>query len=95
MLPKNLPAINSKSLNQCFACGQDNPIGLKLKFSWDGKTARAEFTPTELHQGWQGVLHGGIIYTLLKTLVASPQIGMFQNGQSLLDIIRMAQGTHP
>jgi len=65
MLPKNLPAINSKSLNQCFACGQDNPIGLKLKFSWDGKTATAEFTPTEFHQGWQGVLHGGIISTIL------------------------------
>jgi len=70
MLPKNLPAIDAKSLNQCFACGQDNPIGLKLKFSWDGKTARAEFTPTELHQGWQGVLHGGIIYTLLDEAMA-------------------------
>ena len=65
MLPKDLPAIDAKNVNQCFACGQDNPIGLKLKFSWDGKNARAEFTPTELHQGWQGVLHGGIISTLL------------------------------
>lgn len=65
MLPKNLPAIDTKNLNQCFACGQDNPIGLKLKFTWDGTTARAEFTPTEFHQGWSNVVHGGIIFTLL------------------------------
>lgn len=65
MLPKNLPNISVKSLNECFACGQDNPIGLKLKFSWDGKTARAEFAPTKFYQGWHGILHGGILFTLL------------------------------
>ncbi len=65
MLPKDIPGIDAKNLNQCFACGQDNPIGLKLKFSWDGKTAKAEFTPSELHQGWNEILHGGITCTLL------------------------------
>lgn len=49
----------------CFGCGRDNPIGLKLKFEWDGKTARAEFIPTEFYQGWPGVVHGGIILCLL------------------------------
>jgi len=38
---------------------------LKLKFEWDGKVAKAEFTPTELHQGWAGIIHGGIITTIL------------------------------
>jgi len=65
MIPKDLPNIDAKDLNKCFACGQDNPIGLKLKFSWDGKTAKAEFTPNELHQGWNEIVHGGIIFTLL------------------------------
>lgn len=50
---------------QCFGCGQDNPIGLKLNFQQDGKTARAEFTPTEFYQGWPGLVHGGIIVCLL------------------------------
>ena len=54
-----------KESSMCFACGQDNPIGLKLRFDWDGKTARAEFTPSKLHQGWSGVVHGGIITCLL------------------------------
>lgn len=51
--------------SQCFGCGQDNPIGLKLNFQWDGKTARAEFTPAEFHQGWPGIVHGGITICLL------------------------------
>ena len=54
-----------KSLDMCFACGKDNPIGLKLRFEWDGKVAKAEFTPGKLYQGWSGILHGGIITCLL------------------------------
>jgi len=49
----------------CFGCGQNNPIGLKLSFRQDGKTARAEFTPSQLYQGWPGVVHGGIIICML------------------------------
>ena len=60
-----LPIDMEKSLGMCFACGKDNPIGLKLRFDWDGETARAEFTPSELHQGWSGIVHGGIISCLL------------------------------
>jgi len=54
-----------KGYNMCFGCGQDNPIGLKLNFKWDGKEARAEFTPNKFHQGWAGLIHGGIITCLL------------------------------
>jgi len=54
-----------KSLTMCFACGRDNPIGLKLNFKWDNNTARAEFTPSQFHQGWSGIVHGGIIGCLL------------------------------
>ncbi len=54
-----------KDYSLCFGCGQDNPFGLKLSFQWDGKTARAEFTPTEFYQGWAGVVHGGIIICIL------------------------------
>jgi len=62
----NLPEISiDENYSMCFGCGQDNPIGLKLIFDWDGKTARAEFTPTKLYQGWPDIVHGGILMALL------------------------------
>ena len=64
----NWPQISidtEKQFDMCFACGQKNPIGLKLHFDWNGKVARAEFTPAEFHQGWSGVVHGGIMTCLL------------------------------
>ena len=54
-----------ESYRSCFGCGQDNPIGLKLAFKWDGNTAREEFTPGDLYQGWPGLVHGGIMACLL------------------------------
>ncbi len=58
-------AIDDRDYSLCFGCGPNNPIGLKLSFLWDGKTARAEFTPTEFYQGWSGLVHGGIVICLL------------------------------
>ncbi len=52
----------------CFACGKDNPIGLKLRPVFDGESATAEFTPGQFHQGWNEATHGGILYTLLDEL---------------------------
>jgi uncharacterized protein (TIGR00369 family) len=54
-----------KESDKCFACGQKNPIGLKLKFDWDGQEVKAKFTPGEYHQGWAGLVHGGIMSCLL------------------------------
>lgn len=64
----NWPKISvdiDKDFDMCFVCGPKNPIGLKLKFTPEGKGVRAEFTPGELHQGWSGVVHGGIIGCIL------------------------------
>ncbi len=58
------------SESMCFGCGQNNPIGLKLNFQWDGKTAKTEFTPTKVYQGWSGVVHGGIITSMLDEAMA-------------------------
>ncbi len=55
----------------CFGCGTKNPISLKLKFSFDGEICKAEFIPKEYHQGFDGVVHGGITATLLDEAVAN------------------------
>ena len=54
----------------CFGCGENNSIGLKLKFKWDGKKVITEFTPNRLHQGWAEVIHGGIITAVLDEAMA-------------------------
>lgn len=59
------PKIGGTPDNLCFACGKDNPIGLKLQFTEDNGVVRSEFTPAKFHQGWQGITHGGILCTLL------------------------------
>jgi acyl-coenzyme A thioesterase PaaI-like protein len=45
----------------CFACGRQNPIGLKLDFRFEDGKARAEFIPGPYHQSWNGVFHGGLL----------------------------------
>ena len=47
--------------NLCFACGQANPIGLKLVFRFEDGKAKAEFIPGTYHQSWNGVFHGGLL----------------------------------
>ena len=51
----------------CFVCGQDNPIGLHAEFTIDSQTnsASAVLSIGKNFQGWQGVVHGGIIASLL------------------------------
>ncbi len=54
----------------CFACGRLNPCGLKLVFEEQDDTYVTHFTGTAHHQGYDGILHGGIISTLLDEVMA-------------------------
>lgn len=54
----------------CFGCSDRNPIGLKLKFKMDGEKCRTEFTAGDVHQGWNGYVHGGLIAALLDETMA-------------------------
>jgi len=49
----------------CFACGPDNPHGLHLTFRFEGDEYVCDFVPEHFHQGWAGIVHGGIVATLL------------------------------
>ena len=70
IIPK---VILNTDLNEgfCFGCGQNNPIGMKLHFTKDGETIRTEFTPHKMHQGWPGLLHGGILGCLLDEVMSN------------------------
>ena len=50
----------------CFVCGSDNPGGLQLRYECgvDG-TVNATWTPTNMCEGFRGIVHGGIVSTVL------------------------------
>jgi len=60
----------------CFVCGERNPHGLKMDFSFDGRVVRAEFVPDKRYQGYMDILHGGIISTLLDEAMVRLAIEM-------------------
>ena len=57
--------------NQCFVCGPDNPIGLHLNFEIVDDICVSEFTPAEHHCGYDGVTHGGLIFSALDDVMAN------------------------
>lgn len=68
--------VNEKCSNQqpnasmCYICGRDNPIGLKMTFYDDGlDTVKSTVTPAEHFQGYPGVLHGGVVASILDEVV--------------------------
>jgi acyl-coenzyme A thioesterase PaaI-like protein len=60
----------ARSDHECFGCGDGNSIGLHLRFAGDGDSVRASFIPGPDHQGFGGIVHGGIISTVLDEAMA-------------------------
>ena len=55
----------------CFACGQDNPIGLRIRFAMEDDRCTGQFTADENHVGYENTVHGGIIYAALDDVMAN------------------------
>jgi uncharacterized protein (TIGR00369 family) len=54
----------------CFLCGLENPQGLKLSFYEDEENrVIVHYVPQDQHQGYPGVLHGGIICAMLDETI--------------------------
>jgi len=62
--------LNLEADRYCFACGTDNPIGLKLEFENTSGGVEANFTPGKEHQGFINLVHGGILSTLMDEAMA-------------------------
>lgn len=64
--------IKKESLNQqddfCFGCSDRNPVGLHLEFYDYGDYVESEWIANKNYEGWHGVLHGGIVATLLDEI---------------------------
>lgn len=51
--------------SMCFCCGKLNEHGLKLEFEDDGDEVVASLTFPKRFQGYRGIVHGGLIATVL------------------------------
>ncbi|KPK76395.1 MAG: hypothetical protein AMJ89_04200, partial [candidate division Zixibacteria bacterium SM23_73] len=56
-----------KNLNHhhCFVCSEENVKGLQVDFKPRGNKVVGIFTPTEDHQSYDGITHGGVLSSLL------------------------------
>lgn len=64
--------VNIANDHHCFGCGRLNRHGLQLRFfaNDDGKGVWAPFTPTSAFEGYERVVHGGIVCTILDEVMA-------------------------
>jgi uncharacterized protein (TIGR00369 family) len=54
----------------CFVCGPRNPHSLGLTVERGEGVARTRYTPSEAHQGYAGVIHGGLLATVADEVMA-------------------------
>ena len=50
---------------ECFACGPENPHGLRMCFESSGGKIRSKLVIKQAFRGWSNLVHGGIISTML------------------------------
>jgi acyl-coenzyme A thioesterase PaaI-like protein len=60
----------------CFICGVDNPIGLKLRiYQTSPGIIETTYTAPDHFQGYPGILHGGIVASILDEISGRALMG--------------------
>jgi acyl-coenzyme A thioesterase PaaI-like protein len=63
--------ISIEEAKMCFACGTENPVGLRIRFVLHEGICTGEFRPTVNHVGYENTVHGGIIFSALDDVMAN------------------------
>ncbi len=61
----NNAGIRLPRYSRCFVCGSRNPIGLDVTFYYINGRIETTLTPDSRYAGYQNIIHGGILATLL------------------------------
>jgi acyl-coenzyme A thioesterase PaaI-like protein len=60
----------------CFICGLENPVGLKLNiYEIEPGIIETHYTAPEYFQSYPGILHGGIVATILDEISGRSLMG--------------------
>src|SRR3989338_8256544 len=58
--------------HMCYACGKDNPHGLKIKFDHPKpRLLRATVVFSKHHQGFKNIVHGGMMALVLDEMMVN------------------------
>ena len=64
----------------CFVCGVENPAGLHLHFYETGPgEVTAEYIVGKQHEGYPGIVHGGIVAAMLDEVTGRAHMGPATN----------------
>jgi acyl-coenzyme A thioesterase PaaI-like protein len=61
--------------HNCFACGQLNAHGLQLRLHGDADGCWTELALPDRFEGWEGIVHGGILTAILDEVMAWALVG--------------------
>jgi acyl-coenzyme A thioesterase PaaI-like protein len=71
-----MPKVKQPNSRHCFVCGLENPIGLHLHiYEVQPGIVETTYIAPDHFQGYPGVLHGGIVATLLDELSGRAHMG--------------------
>jgi uncharacterized protein (TIGR00369 family) len=56
--------------HRCFACGPNNPAGLRMQFFTDEQSVFSSVQVPEHLCGWDNLVHGGVITTMLDEIMS-------------------------
>ena len=65
--------IQQSASKKCFVCGIENPVGLHMEFfesDTDPIQVWAQYTVPEKYQSYPGIVHGGIVATMLDEVTS-------------------------
>ena len=72
----------------CFVCGLENPVGLKLRFHDDGVgEVRCQYRIGAEYQGYPGIAHGGIVAAIVDEVVG--RVAMIADPNHFMMTVRM------
>jgi uncharacterized protein (TIGR00369 family) len=63
----------------CFACGPANPHGLHMTFLTDGEEVFSRLTVPDHLRGWNNMVHGGVISTILDEVMSWAAIHLIKS----------------
>jgi acyl-coenzyme A thioesterase PaaI-like protein len=89
-LSRQLPGLAKQpNSSYCYACGLQNPRGLALNFyETDDGEAICEVVPDDGYQGYPGIVHGGVIMTILDEILG--RAAMVRNHNNFMVTARMS-----